>query len=210
MTVIPNDVAKTSLPQTWHIPRGEKIGGTSSDDVKVQGYGTDFPQRQTRGLRSTLYNPIPSDVMNLDVKKLCEDVSKVDKTCLLLSNISFSNHITNVDTKFGKFPRGSPLATQQKLHHDYVLSILDAGDFPDIPVKNMMVNELQVVLDYNAYIQFNSLSISENEAFEIEESTRLQSEDPKWHRVRKDRITASVAGDIVKRRKGMLSLPINK
>ena len=63
--------------------------------------------------------------------------------------------------------------------------------------------ELQVVLDYNAYIQFNSLSISENEAFEIEESTRLQSEDPKWHRVRKDRITASVAGDIVKRRKGM-------
>nr|XP_022292919.1 uncharacterized protein LOC111103754 [Crassostrea virginica] len=139
MTVIPNDVAKTSLPQTWHIPRGEKIGGTSSDDVKVQGYGTDFPQRQTRGLRSTLYNPIPSGVMNLDVKKLCEDVSKVDKTCLLLSNISFSNHITNVDTKFGKFPRGSPLATQQKLHHDYVLSILDAGDFPDIPVKSLVL-----------------------------------------------------------------------
>ena len=83
----------------------------------------------------------------------------MDKTSLLLSNISFSNHITNVDTKFGKFPRGSPLATQQKLHHDYVLSILDAGDFPDIPVKNMMVNELQVVLDYNAYIQFNSLII---------------------------------------------------
>ena len=75
MTLIPNDVAKTSLPQTWHIQRGEKIGRSSSDDVKVQGYSTDFPQRQTRGLQSTLYNPIPSGVVNLDVKKLCEDVS---------------------------------------------------------------------------------------------------------------------------------------
>ena len=84
MTVIPNDMAKT-----WHIPRGEKIGGSSSDDVKVQGYGTDFPQRKTKGLRSTLYNPIPSGVVNLNVKKICEDVSKVDKTSLLLSNISF-------------------------------------------------------------------------------------------------------------------------
>lgn len=79
MKVIPNDVANTSLRQTLHIPRGEKIGGSSSDDVKAQGYGTDIPQRQTRRLRSYLYNPIPSGVGNLDFKILCEDVTKRTK-----------------------------------------------------------------------------------------------------------------------------------
>ncbi|XP_055999005.1 uncharacterized protein LOC130047656 isoform X3 [Ostrea edulis] len=201
MSAIPCDVAKTSLPQTWHIPRGERIAGSVSDDVTVQGYDPKFPQRQTRGLRSTLYNPIPSSAEKLDVYKLCENLSVVDKTCLFLSNVSLSAQNKDVDTRFGKFPKGSPLATQQKLHSDYVLSILDAGDFPNIPMKNHMDNELQVVLNYNKSIQFQSLTLSENECFEIEKSTRLQSQDPKWHRIRKDRIIASVAGDIIKRRK---------
>ncbi|KAJ8313194.1 hypothetical protein KUTeg_009250 [Tegillarca granosa] len=38
------------------------------------------------------------------------------------------------------------------------------------------------------------------ECHSIENLTRLQSLDPKWHAIRKDRITASVAGDIVKRK----------
>ena len=113
--------------------------------------------------------------------------------------------------KLEKFLRSSPFATQYK-HHGFVLSMLDDGDFPDIPVKNLMVSELRVVLDNNAYIPFNSLRISENEAFKIKESTRLPRTPNKmssesycycyW-----GRITTVVAGDIVKRRKGMLRLP---
>ncbi|XP_033726735.1 uncharacterized protein LOC117316303 [Pecten maximus] len=201
VSAVPCDVAKTSLPQTWHIPRGEKIGGSVSSDVTLQGYDPKCPQRQTRGLRSTLYNPIPSGVEKLDVQKLCENLYKVDKTCLFLTNVSLSSQQKEIDTKYGKFPKGSPLATQQRLRSDFVLNILNAGDFPKLPMQNLMVNELNVVLEYSKNIQFNSLIISETQSLEIEESTRLQSQNPKWHRIRRDRITASVAGDIVKRQK---------
>lgn len=62
-----------------------------------------FQHRQTKLLRSTLYSQIQSGVGNLDVKNLCEGVSKVEKKSLLLSNISLSNHITNVDRNFEYF-----------------------------------------------------------------------------------------------------------
>ena len=35
---LPEDIAKTSLPQTFHLARGEKIGGKSVHDVEVRGY----------------------------------------------------------------------------------------------------------------------------------------------------------------------------
>ena len=34
-TAVPTDVAKTSLPQTWHMPRGAKITPTTADSVEV-------------------------------------------------------------------------------------------------------------------------------------------------------------------------------
>ena len=53
-----------------------------------------------------------------------------------------------VHTKFGKFPIGSPIRVQQKLHSDYSLNILDTEDFPSLPLKNCMVNNISVVLDH--------------------------------------------------------------
>ena len=77
---------------------------------------------------------------------------------------------------------------------------------PNIPVK--MNNRLSLIT--MPILNSSREVIFESEVFETVEITRLHSDDPKWHRVRKDRITASVAGDIVKRRKGMLCLLINK
>ncbi|KAJ8307432.1 hypothetical protein KUTeg_015516, partial [Tegillarca granosa] len=122
MKAVPADIVKTSLPQTWHIPRGDKIAGSSADDTIVCGYNQNNPYRQPR------------------------------------------------------------------------------EDFPPLPVKNVMENEYSVVLDQQKCARFSSISITTEECHSIENLTRLQSLDPKWHAIRKDRITASVAGDIVKRK----------
>ncbi|XP_061190100.1 uncharacterized protein LOC133197943 isoform X2 [Saccostrea echinata] len=47
---------------------------------------------------------------------------------------------------------------------------------------------------------FTSLKVSEVQSQEIEQCTRFQSQYPKWHKIRRDRITASKAGEIAKRR----------
>jgi hypothetical protein len=41
LEIIPPDVAKTSLPQTWHIPRGPKLHGDKADNIVVQGYDSE-------------------------------------------------------------------------------------------------------------------------------------------------------------------------
>ena len=46
-------------------------------------------------------------------------------------------------------------------------------------------------------------------SIEIDESTRHQSADPKWYKIRKERITASNTGKIVKRRAGTISILLN-
>lgn len=164
------------------------------------GYSPSNPRKPTKGIKSTLYNPINTECLPLE--ELCSALSNIDKSCLFLSVVDPEHQQKDVGTKFGNFQKGSSLATQQKLHSDYMLNIMDAEDFPPLPVRNVMRNSVSVVLDHSRTLKLESLSISEVQASEIEEATRLQSEDPKWHKIRQDRITASVAGDIVRRRKG--------
>lgn len=197
---IPSDVLKTSLPQTWHVPRGEKISGSAADNVVVYGYDVKSPQRQSRGLKSTVYNPLNSAL--LPVSQLYSSVSQVDSTCLLLSVVNVKDEGSFINTKFGKFSKGSPLAVQQKLSPHYVLNILDAADFPLLPVTNVMVHEVQLVLTEKKSGNFTSIFVTAEECHQIEEMTRLQSESPKWHALRRERLTASVAGEIVNRRAG--------
>lgn len=51
-----------------------------------------------------------------------------------------------------------------------------------------MVNEVIVVLDYCKAVQIDSLSISEIQANSTEVITRLQYQDPNWHRIQQDHI----------------------
>lgn len=164
------------------------------------GFASTHPRKQTRGIKTTLYNPINTEC--LPIEELCDALHNIDKSCLLLSIVDPKRQQTNVSTKFGEFPKGSPIAVQQKLHSNYVLKIMDAEDFPPLPVKNIMINEVSIALDYSKSVKLESLSISETQANNIEVTTRLQSQDPKWHKIRQDRITASFAGDIIRRIKG--------
>jgi hypothetical protein len=67
-----------------------------------------------------------------------------------------------------------------------------------------MKDNVSFVLSERQLKKFDSLKLTEVEAIEIEESTRKQSKDPKWHKLRHSRITASSAGEIAKRRAGII------
>ncbi|CAC5356580.1 unnamed protein product [Mytilus coruscus] len=143
-----------------------------------------------------LYNPSKIDFP--PVRELCEAVSKVDNSILMLSVCSSTSQETT-DTKFGRFPKGSALGYQQKLSAHYILNILDE-DFPILPIENFMLNTLQVALDRTKTTSLNAIQVSMDETRNIKVMTTLQSDA-----VRRDSLTASVAGDIVKRRAGLLS-----
>ncbi|CAC5367259.1 unnamed protein product [Mytilus coruscus] len=163
---------KTESPheiETWHISRGEKLKGSQVDDVVVCGYNSKSPYRQPLGLRSTLYNPSKIDFP--PVRELCEAVSKVENSILMLSVCSGSSQETT-DTKLGKYPKGSALGYQQKLSAHYMLNILDE-DFPILPIDNFMLNTLQVTLDRTKTTSFNAIQVSMDETRNIEVMTRL-------------------------------------
>lgn len=58
------DIAKTSISQTWHIPREIQLRGDKVDTIEVQGYDRSNPNRETKDIKSTLYNSLstPDDI----------------------------------------------------------------------------------------------------------------------------------------------------
>ncbi|XP_076116381.1 uncharacterized protein LOC143083892 [Mytilus galloprovincialis] len=196
MKLIPTDIAKTSLPQTWHVPRGQKLHGEKAANIVVQGYDREDPQRATKGIKSTLYNPIPGNEA-INVNDLLGQVKDMD---ILFDTVVTEHRTELVQTEFGKFPKGSILSYQQKMASDYLLNLMDNNSFPELPLKNVMINNFETVLMKDQLKKYDSLKVTLLESKEIEEGTRLQSNDPKWHKIRRDRITASHAGEIAKRR----------
>jgi hypothetical protein len=75
-----------------------------------------------------------------------------------------------------------------------VLAILDAFEFPRLPAENQVQQELSM--------SFSSIVVSEEESHQFDKITRLQEDSSKWHAIYRERITASVSGDIAKRRAG--------
>ncbi|XP_069109084.1 uncharacterized protein [Argopecten irradians] len=197
--LIPADVAKTSLPQAWHIPRGEKLHGSKADDVVVYGYDRENPHRPTRGIKSTLYNPLPSDF-----QQDCDAVLDHFTDMNIMFNTVAGNTSEMVQTKFGRQQKGCVLSYQQKLSSEYLVNFVDVATFPELPVRNTMINNINTVLNEKQTKLFESLKMSQSECQEVEEFTRLQSNDLRWHKIRSQRITASNAGEIAKRRAGKI------
>ena len=46
------------------------------------------------------------------------------------------------------------------MNSDYILNIMDATDFPDLPVKDLMHNNLNIVLSENQCIKLEDLKIT--------------------------------------------------
>jgi len=67
-----------------------------------------------------------------------------------------------------------------------------------------MENNYQIVLGKEKTTFFKSIEVGEDKCVEYEKLTREQSKMTTWHTLRENRITASVCGDIVTRKKGFI------
>ena len=97
---LPEDIAKTSQPQTWHVPRGLKLVELEVQDIEVRGYSRNNPMPEgiPRAVKSTLYNPIRSEGVNW--RHNFELFSSADQRMLILPAIGLSD-VPLVNSKFG-------------------------------------------------------------------------------------------------------------
>ena len=205
LKALPEDIAKTSQPQTWHVPRGEQIRGMAVQDIEVHGYSkiTPLSERVLRAVKSTLYNPIREP--GVEWTENFDQLKAADKHLLVLPAIGLS-HIPSVSSKFGLVPKGSVISYQQKLESGCMINLYGEPPFPDLPMNDVMQTALNVVLDRKQTITMESLKLTQAEIKRFEQQTRLQSQSALWFKVRAHRITASKIGEIYRRRKDHESL----
>lgn len=207
LKALPEDIAKTSQPQTWHEPRGEKIHGKAVQDLEVSGYSRAGKRRDADGvpqmLRSTLYNPIRGKPV--DWKANLHNLKEAMPNMLALPALQ-NFGVAAVSTRFGQTALGSFLSYQQKTPDDYVLYICDGVTYPELPVRNVMQTNFCAVLRAEEAVTQKGLHLTMPEIKRFEEQTRLQRHSRLWYRIRKNRITASKVGDINSRRKDFETL----
>ena len=209
--LIPEDVAKTSQPQSWHIPRGPQITGKPVQEVEVHGYSStttctpSAANKDTqRAIKSTLYNPIRLELPS--VEGLHRDIKNAFPSSLVLDTLSLAQkQLPVVSTKYGPYVKGSPLSYQQALTSDCFMNMYGDIDFPSLPVKNVMINNVCVVISKELQEKMESLSLTQSEIEYFEKNTRLQSTTKLWYKIRENRITASSVGQIYKRKKADVS-----
>ena len=100
-------------------------------------------------------------------------------------------------SKFGDVSEGCPLM----FIVEEETTCLDI--FPSFPLNDFIVVQYNVVLSKEKLVRYQLISINSDACIELERNTREQSKAMKWHAFRMNRITASVCGDIVTRKKGV-------
>ena len=197
---LPEDVAKTSQPKTWHAPRGDKLRGIPVQDIEVRGFSraTPVPEGVSRSVKSTLYNPIRGQ--GVDWKQNLDQLTAADKDMLILPALGLSN-VPAISSKFGLVPKGSVISYQQKLESGCMINLYGEPPYPDLPMNNFMHTAINIVLDNRQTVAMEGLKLTSAEVRRFEEQTRLQSQSPLWYKIRSHRITASRIGEIYRRRK---------
>jgi len=139
LRALPKDVAKTSLPQTWHQLREATIRGNAVQEVSVTGYSKtkNAVKEQPTIIETTLYNPVKGQP-----PEWCfghQLLQPVAPDMLVLPCLA-TKSADVVLTKFGPVPLGSVLIYQQKLDDNLVINIMEGVAFPNLPVQNFIIN----------------------------------------------------------------------
>ena len=160
LKALPEDIAKTSQPQTWHIPRGTKITGKAVQDLEVSGYSKEGPcEAMPRNIKSTLYNPVRGQPIDWCVH--ARKLSAVTPDLLVLP--ALCETACSVPCSFGPVPKGCILSYQQKPSEDCILNISDGIGFPELPASNVMRNTYSTVLSSEQSVKLEGLKLTLHE-----------------------------------------------
>ena len=214
LSTVPPITSKTSAPQHWHIPprtHGIKRRAISQirilkvarpDEAKRRKSSSrgasPRPRRRhaTDGVNSTLYNPIATPLSDLNcIGAMTPTLETEPHKPLFLQLTGNRQPPVLVECKFGDVPRGSVLSYQTKpvqtSHDGNIIKIANAPNLPPFdccPLQHFF----QGPLTQTDSAFFDGLDVNTNQSHEYEQLTRNQSECPDWHRLRENRLTASV------------------
>ena len=195
---------------TWHIPnRANGVKPRSVMDVTVQKLKKPNQQlsqmkkkRKVSGVTSTVYKPFEAPLWSLNLPKILSSSFEGlnPKPGFLRVWPEDDEDVALTNSKYGLVPKGSVLSYQQPLPEKKTAAPTNL----DLPVPEFELPVLSyppTVLSEKQQLQYDSLTVTMEQALEYEEQTRDQSASRDWHRLRKHRLTASNFKQICSRRK---------
>ncbi|XP_065069946.1 LOW QUALITY PROTEIN: uncharacterized protein LOC135694967 [Rhopilema esculentum] len=227
LKVLPNNVSKTSLPQTWHKPRTKDINPEPISSLqiqkpvkfakkKLQSNGDKIEDKRTKErdnsicIEPTVYNPLQDE--DYSAKKFIADFKKsfASGPKTQFSYILDADQEDNlVSSSYGMLPKGSVISYHFPLKEvDNFCKLKDTPTFPAIPLYSLS-RVYSTVFDRNSIEIFEKNIVTEEEAISIENETREQSVTPLWHEMRCSRITSTKFKRIVSRRDNFAKLALD-
>ena len=153
-------------------------------------------KKVSEGILPNVYCPVQQPIPVTDfTTALTQHLSRINSDAQILQTLA-APYPPTIDSQFGPVPIGSPLSYQLKPH-------INTGDiithpdvqFPHFPLPNIE-SHYSTVLTKAEQELYNGLHTDRALALEIEEQTKEQSKDKKWHEVRRQRLTSSVFKEI--------------
>jgi hypothetical protein len=152
--------------------------------------------RSSEGVRSTAHNPVQAPLAEVDLPRMMvpyfSTLQWKDRPQFSqLWTASSHSDSQYVDSQFGRVPKGSLLSYQMRTAETIVTSVNvvlpPALSYPDLSgyVMGYLPLSEQIACVYD------SLFVSDAQSRDFEELTRAQSETVDWHKLRKNRLTAS-------------------
>ena len=202
---VPDDKTCTQELQTWHIPK------TNTAQQALLFEDLIFPQdtyeKDKKGRKRAVlegkrnsYSSTPLKACRSDLKRLKTGLEKAGSTCHL------AGVLNDTDCCPCEFNVNSLPSRQRIVKAESVGNKLDK-----VFVRTHVLSSLDGQLDCSHIPKGNNcddfiktkLSVDSDKCKEIEKNTRSQSECKEWFEARKCRLTASMFGCVVKRRKSI-------
>ncbi|KAJ8313308.1 hypothetical protein KUTeg_009094 [Tegillarca granosa] len=188
---VPAEQSCTSLPQSWDKPRGSKIHPEPVSQMVICKPVN--VSRKRKPLMAAFYdNRIKKQVDRDDIAYL---QSLADSPIAYLA----SDPGTTLNTAYGSQYIGCGLGYHAPLMNPVSVPSGQVNPCGDLTFSlDINIDLPSIITDNSDY--WTELEVNKDQCFDIEKNTRTQSNCELWHNLRKNRLTASCFGKIVKRK----------